>query len=44
MGKTSKKERSDILMKLADTIEKHSEELIIAESKDNGKPESLAEQ
>ena len=41
-SKTSKQERSDILMKLADTIEKHSEELIIAESKDNGKPESLA--
>ena len=29
-------------MKLADTIEKYSEELIIAESKDNGKPEALA--
>ena len=41
-SKTSKQERSDILMKLADTIENHSEELIIAESKDNGKPESLA--
>ena len=41
-SKTSKQERSNILMKLADTIEKHSEELIIAESKDNGKPESLA--
>ena len=41
-SKTSKQERSDILMKLADTIEEHSEELIIAESKDNGKPESLA--
>ena len=41
-SKTSKQERSDILMKLADTIEKYSEELIIAESKDNGKPESLA--
>ncbi len=29
-------------MKLADTIEKYSDELIKAESKDNGKPESLA--
>ncbi len=41
-SKTPKQERSDILMKLADTIEKYTEELIIAESKDNGKPESLA--
>ena len=41
-SKTSKQERSDILMKLANTIEKYSEEFIIAESKDNGKPESLA--
>ena len=41
-SKTPKQERSDILMKLADTIEKHSDELIKAESKDNGKPESLA--
>jgi len=39
---TPKQERSDILMKLADTIEKYSEELIKAESKDNGKPETLA--
>ena len=37
-----KQERSDILMKLADTIEKYSVELIKAESKDNGKPETLA--
>ena len=29
-------------MKLADTIEKYFEELVKAESKDNGKPESLA--
>ena len=29
-------------MKLADNIEKHFDELVIAESKDNGKPESLA--
>ena len=41
-SKTPKQERSDILMKLADTIEKYSEELIIAESKDNGKPQALA--
>lgn len=41
-SKTSKQERSDILMSLADTIEKYSEELIKAESKDNGKPETLA--
>lgn len=41
-SKTTKQERSDILMKLADTIEKHTEELIKAESKDNGKPETLA--
>ena len=39
---TPKQERSDILMKLADTIEKYSKELIKAESKDNGKPETLA--
>jgi aminomuconate-semialdehyde/2-hydroxymuconate-6-semialdehyde dehydrogenase len=41
-SKTPKQERSDILMKLADTIEKYSDELVKAESKDNGKPESLA--
>ena len=39
---TPKQKRSDILMKLADEIEKHSDELIAAESKDNGKPEWLA--
>ena len=39
---TPKQERSDILMKLADEIEKHSDVLIAAESKDNGKPEWLA--
>ena len=39
---TPKQKRSDLLMKLADTIEKYSEELIVAESKDNGKPEALA--
>ena len=41
-SKKPKQERSDVLMKLADTIEKYSDELIKAESKDNGKPESLA--
>jgi aminomuconate-semialdehyde/2-hydroxymuconate-6-semialdehyde dehydrogenase len=41
-SKTPKQERSDILMKLADTIEKYSDQLIKAESKDNGKPETLA--
>jgi len=37
-----KQERSDILMHLADEIDAHSEELVIAESRDNGKPEWLA--
>ena len=41
-SKTTKQYRSDMLMKLADTIEKYTDELIVAESKDNGKPESLA--
>ena len=41
-SKTSKKYRSDLLMRLALRIEDYSEELIIAESRDNGKPESLA--
>ena len=41
-SKTSSQERSNTLIKLADTIEKYAEELIIAESRDNGKPESLA--
>ena len=39
---TPKQERSKILMKLADTIEEHFDELVRAESKDNGKPETLA--
>ena len=38
---TAKQERSNILMKLADTIEKYAEDLVKAESKDNGKPETL---
>ena len=41
-SKTSKKYRSELLMRLASRIEDYSEELIIAESSDNGKPESLA--
>tara|TARA_Y100001968_G_C19434836_1_gene759064 strand:+ start:1056 stop:2498 length:1443 start_codon:yes stop_codon:yes gene_type:complete len=39
---TTKEERSKILIKIADTLEKYTSELIKAESKDNGKPESLA--
>ena len=41
-SKASKKYRSGLLMRLASRIEDYSEELIIAESRDNGKPESLA--
>ena len=41
-SKTPKQERSNTLMKLADNIEKHFDQLVAAESKDNGKPESLA--
>jgi len=41
-SKTPKQERSDILMKLANTIEQHFDDLVKAESKDNGKPETLA--
>jgi len=41
-SKTTRKYRSEMLMKLADKIEEHTEDLIIAESLDNGKPESLA--
>ena len=39
---TTIKYRSDLLMRLANKIEEYSEELILAESIDNGKPESLA--
>ena len=39
---TPKQERSDILMRLADLVQSHFTELVIAESKDNGKPEVLA--
>ena len=41
-SQTTKKQRSDLLMDLADKIDEYSEELILAESKDNGKPENLA--
>ena len=41
-SQTTKQERSEILMKLADAIEKYSDDLVKAESKDNGKPETLA--
>ena len=41
-SKTTKQYRSDVLMKLADKLEESAEDLIIAESLDNGKPESLA--
>ena len=41
-SRTTKEERSNILIKIADTLEKYTNDLIIAESKDNGKPESLA--
>ena len=41
-SKLSKKERYDHVMHLADIVENHFEELVKAESKDNGKPEWLA--
>lgn len=41
-SKTSKQVRSELLIKLADAIDKHAEELICAESKDNGKTEAQA--
>ena len=40
--KTTKAERSEMLIKIADTLEKYTDDLIAAESKDNGKPETLA--
>lgn len=39
---TSRKERSDLLMKVADLIDAHHERLAHAESRDNGKPLKLA--
>ena len=41
-GGSTKEFRSDWLMRLADAIDEHAEELIVAESFDNGKPEWLA--
>ena len=41
-GMLPKQERSDILIHLANEIKDHSDELVIAESRDNGKPEWLA--
>ena len=42
-GKLSKKERYDHIMHLADVIEEHFDVLVKAESRDNGKPEWLAQ-
>ena len=41
-SKLSKKERYDHIMHLADVVEDYFDELVEAESKDNGKPEWLA--
>lgn len=41
---TPKEKRSSILLKIADLIEKNSEEFALAESRDNGKPLWLARQ
>ena len=41
-SKMPKEERSNILINLADEIEHQSNNLVVAESKDNGKPEWLA--
>ena len=41
-SKTTKQERSDVLNKLADAIEENFDMLVAAESRDNGKPLSLA--
>ena len=41
-SKLSKKQRYDHIMHLADIVENHFEELVKAESKDNGKPAWLA--
>lgn len=40
----TKKERHDHLMRLADGIQARFDEMVVAESKDNGKPEWLAKQ
>ncbi len=39
---SSKEERSNILLRIADGIEQRIEDFVVAESRDNGKPESLA--
>ena len=41
-SQTSKEYRSEMLLKLANILELHTQEFIEAESKDNGKPETLA--
>ncbi len=41
-SRTPKQKRSDILIKIADLIEDNFDKLVVAESRDNGKPESLA--
>ena len=41
-GKLTKKERYDHIMHLADIIDEHFDDLVEAESRDNGKPEWLA--
>ena len=39
---SSKEEQSNILLRIADGIEQRIEDFVVAESRDNGKPESLA--
>ena len=41
-SKLTKSQRYDHIMNLADLVEKYFDELVKAESKDNGKPEWLA--
>lgn len=43
-SKSSKEERYEVMMRLAETIDKHFANLVKQESKDNGKPEWLAKQ
>jgi len=43
-SKSSKEERYEVMMRLAETIDKHFVNLVKQESKDNGKPEWLAKQ
>ena len=42
-SQTSKEYRSEMLLKLANILEERTQEFIEAESRDNGKPETLAE-